>query len=452
MNIGSKPLPGLLAVAVGLAVAAPACADAVTDWNLVYDQVSPVVGPPPHRAHLGALVHVAIHDALNNIDPRYQTYTVPTPAPAYASPQAAIAAAARDVLVDRLGCVPVPTPAMQAACTTVANAYTNALAAIPDGPAKSAGIAAGRQAAHAILALREGDGSENPDPPYTLAAAAGVYQPTAPNFPVPGEAAVGKWTPFAMRSQSQFRSDPGEIFDLTGKVYTRDYNEVKRVGALNVRAAAPDSAETDIARFWPAGGANWNLVTRTIIANRGMHDLWDEARLLALARMAETDGMIQVFDTKYTYTFWRPVTAIHWTGNYGNPATPAAPDWMPFFSFPGPWSTPPYPDYTCGLPTASGANVEVLRRYFGTDKVGYSLTVTLPALVSPPQPSPFPAGYALPARTVTRSYASLSQAANESASARVYAGIHFRSGCTLAITKGEQVGRFVIQHYLKPLK
>lgn len=447
MNIASKPHLGLLGIAVGLAIAAPACADAVTDWNLVYDQASPAAGPPPHRAYLGALVHIAIHDALNNIDPRYQTYTVASPAPAYASPEAAVAAAARDVLVDRLGCIPgpAPTPAKQAACANVATAYTNALAAIPDGIAKSAGIAAGQQAAHAILALRQGDGSESPDPPYTLAPAAGVYQPTAPNFPVPAEASVGKWLPFAMRDSSQFRSDPGAIFDLTGAVYTRDYNEVKNVGALSVRAAAPNSAETDIARFWPAGGANWNLVARTIIADRGMHDLWDEARLFALTRMAETDGAIQVFDTKYAYTFWRPVTAIRWTGDYGNPATAPDPNWLPLFSFPGPWSTPPYPDYTCGLPTASGANTEVLRRYFGTDNVGYSLTITLPALASPSLP------WSLPARTVTRSYASLSQAAAESASARVYAGIHFRSGCTLAVTKGEQVGRFVIQHYLKPL-
>jgi len=442
--------PRLLVLGVALAIAGPACADAVTDWNATYDQVSPNVGPPPARAYLGALVHIAIHDALNNIDPRFGTYTVARPAAANASPEAAIAAAARDVLVARLGCQPVPPPANITACNLVANQYTASLAAIAGGPAKAAGIAAGQNAAHDILALRVGDGEDQPDPPYTRAPALGVYQPTAPNFPVPAEASVAGIKPFAMRYASQFRSDPGEIFDLGSAAYARDFNEVKTVGALSVRATAPDSPQTDIARFWPAGGANWNLVARAIIANRGMHDLWNEARLLALTRIAETDSMIQVFDTKYTYTFWRPVTAIHWTGSDGNPATTPDPNWMPLFSYPGPWSTPPYPDYTCGLPTASGANTEVLRRFFGTDNVAYSLTVTLPEMRSAPPPA-FQAGYVLPAKTVTRSYATLSQAAAESASARVYAGIHFRSGCKLAVTKGEQVGRFVIQHYLKPL-
>lgn len=442
----------LLACCIGLLVAGPASAGAVIDWNATYDQVSPTVGPPPNRAYLGALVHIAIHDALNNITPRYDTYTVRRPAAAYASPDAAIAAAARDVLVARLGCLPVPPPARVAACNLVAAQYGATLATVPDGAAKTAGVTAGQHAAHDILTLRTGDGEEVADPPYTLAPGVRVYQPTAPNLPVPAEAAFGKIRPFAMREPWQFRAAPGEIFDLTGEAYARDFNEVKTVGALATRAAAPDSPQTDIARFWPAGGANWNAVARTIIANRGLGDQWKQARLLALTRIAETDGLIQVFDTKYTYNFWRPVTAIRWTGSDGNPATTPDGSWLPLFSFPGPWSTPPYPDYTCGLPTASGANVEVLRRYFGTDNVGYSLTVTLPELRSPPPPGPFPAGYLLAAKTVTRSYATLSQAANESASARVYAGIHFRSGCKLGITKGEQVGRFVIQHYLKPVK
>jgi hypothetical protein len=441
----------VLACWIGLAMAGPASAAAVIDWNTTYDTVSPTVGPPPNRAYLGALVHIAIHDALNNIRPRYETYTVRRPAAAYASPDAAIAAAARDVLVARLGCLPVPAPARAAACALVASQYDATLAAVPAGPAKDTGILAGQHAAHDILVLRTGDGEELPDPPYLLVAGKGVYQPTAPNFPVPAEEAFGKVKPFAMRSPSQFRAKPGEIFDLTSAAYARDFNEVKTVGALATRAAAPDSPQTDIARFWPAGGANWNAVARTIIANRGLSDPWKQARLLALDRIAETDGLIQVFDTKYAYTFWRPVTAIRWPGSDGNAATTPDPDWLPLFSFPGPWSTPPYPDYTCGLPTASGANSEVLRQFFGTDNLAYSLTVALPELRSPPAPSPFPGGYLLPGKTITRSYATLSQAANESASARVYAGIHFRSGCKLGITKGEQVGRFVVQHVLRPL-
>lgn len=442
MNIASKPRLGLLGVAVGLALATPASADAVTDWNLAFDQASPAVGGPPQRAYLGAMVHIAIHDALNNIDPRYQTYTVATPASASAHPDAAIAAAARDVLINQLSRAP-ETPAKAAARVNVEASYSAALAAIADGAAETAGISAGQAAAAAIIALRLNDGSATPNLPYTLAPGPGVHQPTAPNFPAPANAGYALIPPFAMTGASQFRVDPGEIFDLTDEAYTRDYNEVKTVGELATRAAEPDSEETDIARFWPSGGANWSLVGRTIVAGRGL-DRWQHARLFALMLMAETDGGIQVFDTKYAYNFWRPVTAIRWA-NDGNPATAADPNWLPLFSFPGPWSTPPYPDYTCGLSTASGANTEVLRRYFGTDAVGYQLTVTAPALGTP-VPGPY-----LPAKPITRHYATLSQAAAESASARVYAGIHFRSGCVQGVRSGEKVGRFVFLHYLKPL-
>lgn len=444
MNIASKPRLGLLGVAVGLAIAAPACADAVTDWNLVYDQASPAVGGPPQRAYLGAMVHIAIHDALNNIDPRYRTYAVAAPANAQASPDAAIAAAAHNVLINQLN-RPPETPAKAAARANVEAAYVAALANIADGTAETQGIATGQAAASAIIALRVNDGSATPNLPYTLAPGPGIHQPTAPNFPAPANAGFALVRPFAMHSASQFRADSGELFDLTGSAYTANYNLVKTVGEFNARASQPDSAETDIARFWPSGGANWNLVGRTIVAGKGL-DRWQHARLFALMMMAETDGAIHVFDTKYAYNFWRPVTAIRWADD-GNPLTAPDTGWLPFFSFIGPWSTPPYPDYTCGLSTASGANTEVLRRFFGTDQVPYTLKVTAPALaLAPPPAVPM-----LPAKEIERSYRSLSQAAEESARSRVYAGIHFYEGCAQGVRHGEQVGRFVIQHYLKPL-
>jgi hypothetical protein len=428
---------GLLACGLALAIASPAWADAVTDWNLVMDQAAPATGGPPQQAYLGAMVHIAIHDALNAIDRRYDTYdAVPTANP-NASPDAAIASAAHAVLIHELSRLP-ETAAKIAARANVEASYTAALAAIADGTAENLGVGAGQAAADAIIARRAGDGSDTPNLPYTLAPAAGVYQSTPPNFPVASFAGFALMPPFAMRSPSQFRSDPGEIFDLGSAAYARDYNEVKQVGNALVRGAAPDSARSDIARFWAGGGANWNAVARGLTAASGL-DRWQHARLYALMNIATVDAAISVFDTKYTYNFWRPVTAIRWA-NDGNPATASDPGWLPFLT------TPPYPDYTCGLPTLSAANAEVLRRYFGSDDVGYSFTVNTGAV---PLPAPLAA---LPPKAITRSFDSLSQATAEAASARVFAGIHFRSGCVQGVRQGTKVGRFAILHYLRPLK
>lgn len=434
---------GLLTTCLGLAIAGSAQADAVTDWSATFDAASPAVGGPPQRAYLGAMVHIAIHDALNAIDRRYETYSVVPPASASASPDAAIAAAARDVLINQLN-RPPENPARAAARANVEAAYLAALAAIPDGTAENQGVAAGQAAAAAIIALRLNDGSDTPDLPYTLPPGPGVYQPTPPNFPTPANAGYALIEPFAIPSASQFRAEPGELFELRGFAYALNYNLVKVLGEFNTRVSRPDSRETDIARFWPAGGANWNLVARTIVADRGL-DRWQHARLFALMMIAETDGAIHVFDTKYAYNFWRPVTAIRWASD-GNPFTRSDPDWLPFFSFIGPWSTPPYPDYTCGLSTVSGANTEVLRRFFGTDRVSYTLKVTAPALALAPPP----AAPVLPAKEIERSYRSLSRAAHESALSRVYAGIHFYEGCVQGVRYGENVGRYVFRHYLKP--
>ena len=232
-----------------------------------------------------------------------------------------------------------------------------------------------------------------------------------------------KVVPFVLNSGSQFRADPVEFLALTSDAYTRDYNEVKRVGEQNAEINGQRTAEQSaVARFWPGGGANWNDVTRIIVANRGL-DRWEHARLLALSNMAQSDGAIAVFDTKFTYNFWRPVTAIRWQDD-GNPRTAPDATWLSY------QNTPPYPDYTCGLPTIAGAAAEVLRRYFGTDAVGYTMT----------------------AAGVTRTFATLSQATADAVDARVFGGMHFRTGCVHGVRHGSQVGRFVFQHSLRPAK
>ena len=227
--------------------------------------------------------------------------------------------------------------------------------------------------------------------------------------------------PFVLKSASQFRAEPPKMFDLASAEYARDYNEVKRLGAFTGSERTTD--QSDIARFWPGGGANINTVARLIVANRDL-DLWQHARLFALLNMAISDSAVSVFDTKYTYNFWRPVTAIRAGDTDGNSATEVDPAWISY------QNTPPYPDYTCGLPNNVGAGLEVLRRYFRTDYLPYTQTI--------------PAG-------LTRSFARLAEADAEAVNARVYGGMHFRTGCERAKIQGRQVGRFVIQHSLRPL-
>lgn len=298
------------------------------------------------------------------------------------------------------------------------------------------------RAAEAILALRAHDGSATPNLPYTLGPAPGVYQPTPnPEFPAVVTPSFAGWahvTPFALRHNAQFEVEPGAIFDLTGAEYSRDYNEVKEVGDARVRGALPDSEKSDIARFWPGGGANWNLTTRVIVDGLGM-DRWQHARLFALLNIAGADGMIAAMTWKYTYNFWRPVTAIRWEDD-GNSDTASDPTWRPFLA------TPAYPDYPCNLPSNASASAEVLRQFFGTDDIAFSRTVDA-------GPVPLPAPMApLPPKTITRSFDTLSEAVAESRDARVYSGIHFREGCVTGTRQGEQIGRFAVRHELRPLK
>ena len=403
-------------LAVGLVFASPARADVVTEWNEIADGM--VAGAPPIKNRIMAIVQVAVHDALNSIDPRYESYTGVPNANSGASPGAAVAAAAYRVLLQFV-------PAQAAALGVIYNGKITGLTCPASHPTCiNEGIVAGEAAASAILFLRANDGSATPHLPYTLLPAPGVHQPTPPNFPAPQFAGWAHVTPFVINSASQFRADPSEIFDLLGEVFTRDYTEVKRVGSVNSEAngdRTPD--QSAIARFWPGGGANFNLVTRIVVAGRGL-DEWEHARLFALVNVALHDDTIIIFDTKYTYNFWRPATAIRAGATDGNPLTDPDPNWLSY------QATPPYPDYTCGLPNNTGAALEVLRRFFGTDDIAYTLT----------------------AAGLTRSYSSLSQAAAEAVDARVFGGMHFRTGCVVGVRQGEKVGRFVILHALKEIK
>lgn len=433
----ARPLRWLLVSAIAFAVAGQAHADAVTDWNAIAGSVAPRFGGPQQQARAMAIVQIAVHDALNSIDRRYQAYAIVPAANPAASPTAAIAAAARGTLLALLPAVPDNAAAIAA----VNAAYAAALSAIPDGAAKTQGIASGANAASAIVALRVGDGSATPHLPYILGPGLGVYQPTPnPEFPaaiVPLFAGWALVTPFAINSASQFEVEPGEIFDLSSGAYTREYNEVKHVGNALVRGTAPNSDESDVARFWPGGGANWNLTARLIVDGLGM-DPWQHARLFALMNIAEADAHIANQHYKYTFNFWRPVTAIRWADD-GNPYTASDPAWRPFLV------TPPYPDYPSALCSLVGAQTAVLRRVLGTDKVAFTRTVNAGAL---PLPAPL---LPLPAKAIVRHFDSLSEAAAEAVDARVFGGLHYRSADRAGVRHGTQVGNYVVAHYLRPV-
>jgi hypothetical protein len=389
-------------------------ADVVIDWNVIATDAAFAAGKNAlEQSRIYAMTHAAIHDALNAIDRRYRPYALDRRAEPNASAEAAVAAAAHDVLVAQL-------PTQRA---TLDASYAASLAGIADGPAKAGGVAIGQAAAAAILALRSADGSTAPMP-YTPGAAPGAYQLTPPNFApavLPGWGAV---TPFALKSGAQFRPATPKFFDLTSAEYAADYNEVKAVGELN--SATRTAEQSEIARFWYEGSPNgWNRIARVVAAQRGL-DTWRNARLFGLLNFAMADGFIAGFDGKYFYDFWRPITAIRAGATDNNPATVADPAWATFLVTPG------APDYPSTHSVLGAAAAETLARFFGADSISFTTT----------SGAPFPG--------ITRSYTSFSQAARENADSRVYAGIHFRSACRDGLIQGTRVGRYVFEHALRP--
>ena len=421
---GSRPairdLPRRWPLAGALLMLLPgtAFADSVTDWNAFADTVIAGAGAPPQQFRVLAMTQIAVHDALNSIERRYQTYTVVGAASHRASPDAAVARAAADVL---RAAIPSQIPAIDAY-------YAASIAGLPACPAAAPGcvnqgIAAGAAAATAILQRRQLDGSATPHLPYTLAPAAGVYQPTLPTPPPPAPfPQFGNWgnlVPFAINNNRQFAAGPAPEFNLKSRAYADEYNEVKAMGSFAVRNAVPDSRESQTARYFPAGGANINAIARAVVAGKSL-DRWQHARLFAMLNMAAVDAVITTFHTKYRYNFWRPYTAIRWADD-GNPRTQSDPNWTSYVT------TPPYPDYPCGLPSIVGAGAQVLRSYFGTDRLPYTLA----------------------AGGINRTYTRLSDVESDAVDARVYGGMHFRFGCEVGIVQSRRVGKWVEQTQLR---
>jgi len=424
--------------AVSLTVA-PARADSdVFHWNETAFAVTAAGGQNPIVISRSvAMTQLAVHDALNAIDRRYEPYLSEGPAHPAAAPAAAIAAAAHDVLV---GVLPgFGTEAERAnARAMVEGEYAAALARIPAGPAKDHGIAAGREAARAILTARRTDGA-TADVPYVPGAGPGQWQPH-PN-PVPANppvadpalaagnlaAVLPQWalvTPFTMAAPWQFRLDGPPGLQTAG--YARDYDEVKRLAAKG--STVRTTVQSEIARYWYEGSPQgWSRIARIAAAQRGL-DGWDQARLLALVNAAIADGYIAGADTRYLYNFWRPVTAIRAGDTDGNDATAADRAWESYLN------TPALPDYPSTHSVAGGAAAAILARFFGADEFAFTMT-------SGP-----------PFAGITRSFTSFSQAAQENADSRVYAGINFRSACQDGILLGTQIGRRAFAQQLPPYR
>ena len=417
-------------------------ANAVITWNANAGEAALAAciswdDDPLHESRLYAVMHVAIHDALNAIDRRSRPYALDARIEGPVEPAAAVAAAARDVLVTLIGQIPdlFPPACIQAGIASAEDDYAAALAGIPDGVAKTEGLRLGRAAAAAILALRAQDGSDTPflDTEYPQGTAPGEYRFT-PGFSfvaAPGWADV---TPFVLRKSSQFRPDPP--YKVTSRKYAADFNEIKALGGDGVTTPSARTAEqTEIALFWvESSPLQWNRIARTVAMDRGL-DLWESARLFGLLNMAQADGYVASFDTKYHYNYWRPVTAIRLADTDGNPSTDADPTWTPLVP------TPPIPDYESAHAVEGGAAAQVLRGFFGTDEIRFT-TCSLSL------PSGSRCGDASP---VLRSFLSFSQAAAENGLSRILVGFHFRKAVEEGIVRGYRIGDQAVHHFLRPV-
>ncbi len=393
----------VVAVAALTALAAPssAGASAATQWNLnattVLTGPASWQAPPVSMLHL-AMVHAAVYDAVNAIDGGYAPYLVSPSATPFDSQDAAAASAAYHVLTSILIDVPGDQSAVQ---TTLDAMYAAALhpSQIPDGLAKTRGIAVGVAAANAMIVARTGDGRF------------GACCFTVPAVPGPGDwrpLASGNdpngWirnvTPFLINSAAQFRTKGP--WPLTSPQYAREFDEVKALGAKT--NSTRTQHQTDAAVYWAQHpGRTWSRIVRGLETERGLSTA-DGARLYAQIYLTAADSAISVWADKEYWGFWRPLTAIQEAGSDGNSRTDADPTWDSLIA------SPPYPDHPSGHLGLSGSHIETLSEFFHTDHMAW--TDTVPATATTP--------------AITMSYTRLSEALDEIISVRVWSGIHFR--------------------------
>jgi hypothetical protein len=403
-----KPYYSVMAL---LLMPAAGKADVVLDWNAIMQGIVSTQTPFP-QARLAAITQLAVFEAVNAITRDYKPFLGTITAPANASPEAAAASAAHDVLKNYF---PTSAAVLDAALAT-------SLATVPDGPAKTAGIAVGQAAAAAMIANRANDGSAPSLFYLPTSSQPGVWQPT-PSCTAAG-GAFYQWrnvTPFGLRSGSQFRLGPPP--ELTSARYTQAYNEVKSVGGVNSTQRPQDRA--DVARFYaavtPVGV--FNDAARQLSTAQGK-SLSENAHDLALINMAIGDGAVATFDTKYHYNFWRPETAIQNAAGDGNDLTQPDPTFAPYIV------TPCFPSYPSAHGTLSNAATEVMDQVYAAGQLSITLTNS-----------------AVPG--VTLKYTSLTQITDDISDARVYGGIHFRTDQDAGAVLGRKVGQYIFLHNLR---
>jgi hypothetical protein len=400
------PLRTLSAVAAGLVCTVSASADVVTDWNSRAAAIATAaqIGPPLiNRAT--ATAQVAVFEAVNAITKRYAPGRLKLEAADSASIDAAVAAANRAVL-SRL------VPSQQAAIDA---AYQSALAALPDDAARSAGMAVGEQAAAGILALRNDDGAAAPQT-YRPETKPGVYVPTV----LP---AVSHWPqrkPWLLSSADQFR--PGPPPSLTSEVWARDYNEIRAIGAKNSQRNAE---QTEIAKFWEATAPAIYFPLLQAVATQPGREVTRNARLLAVAAQAMDDALIAVFDAKYHYAFWRPITAIRNGDLDGNDATERDAGWLPFID------TPMHPEYPCAHCIVAATVGAIVKADVGSGPLP-RLATTSPALPG-----------------VTRSWTQVDDFVQEVSNARIYDGVHYRNSTEVGAAMGKKIGEWAVAKSLE---
>lgn len=382
-----------------LLAAAQVRAGEVERWNRVATDAAAAekIGPLVESRVL-AIVHASIHDALNAIDRRYESYGSRIDAAPGASPDAAIAAAAHASLVELM-------PARKAV-------FDAALAeTLARTGARDAGV--GRRAAAAVLALRRDDGASG-SIARPGAQKPGEYRPTPPDFTPAYGAHWGEIRPFVLASAAQFR--PAPPLDPKGARALAEMQEVRAIGGKT--SSLRTAEQSQISRFWYEDStAGWNRIARELAEARGL-DAWESARLLALVNVAMADGFIAGFEAKYHYHYWRPATAIRENGD---------PKWLNDL-----W-TPPVPDYPSTHTVLGAAAAAVLARFFGSDFVSFSMT----------SGAPYPG--------ITRKFWSFSEAARENGASRILAGIHFASAVSAGYVQGEQIGAWTYERALRPV-
>ena len=390
--------------------AAVACADEVTDWNqMLLQALLTAATPGPLAPRPAAIVQAAVFDAINGIDRHYTAIYVPPAGPAGASKGAAATQAAYATLVKQTA--------------TFDKQRAASLAVIADSSdAVQQGITWGQTVADAIWAWRSGDGFSATPPPYLGGTQPGQWRPTPPAMAAGLAPQLAQVTPWVIRSPSQFRP-PGPAA-MTSDQYTADFNETKTMGGSANSGRTAD--QTLYANFWQSSNPDdfWDTVAISAAAERHL-SMSKTARLLALVNLGVADAAIGCWDAKYTYTFWRPISAIQLGDTDGNAATAPDPAWTPLIT------TPAFPEYPSAHSCVSGAAGRILSDYFGEE--------TAFSVVSRGAPG------------VTRKFSSFSAALEEVKNARIFGGIHFRTACVDGQSLGIAVADYVIRHALLPV-